>query len=811
MGTILQDLRYGVRVLLKAPGFAVVAILTLALGIGANSAMFSIVNGVLLRGLPFPEPERLVMAYTSSPQFPHMSTSYLNFLDWAERARSFEALSAFRTDSLNLTGQGEPERVRVAMVSAPFFELLGLKPVIGRTFTPDEDRRGGPLAVVLGAPYWKERFGGDRGVLGRTLVMNGLAYTVVGVAPTDIAVARGIRAFVPIGGWRDELFWDRSVAMGMRAVGRLRGGVTLDTAQAEMTIIGRDLAHEYPKENKEKSVALVPLRDDLVGDVRPALLVLLGAVAFVLLIACVNVANLLLARSAARRREFAIRSAIGAGGSRLVRQVLTEGGLLALAGCVAGLVIARFLVQVIATRIGGDLPAHAVLGLDTRVLGFTAVLSIVAGVIFAAVPAWQTARADVNAALREGGRGTTARHRVQRTLVVAENRPRAAADGRGRPDGPDDVAPLADRPGVRSEGSADVLAGRHAVPGSGARRPPRGVRRARAAHPAGARGRGGQRPQRIATHVGRLRGAVLGGRRAARRRAEQAAVGALLHGIRGVPPGVRDHAPARTVHHARRHGEGALRRRGRRGARAIAVPVEGPHRPAPAPRDRRRRIRRSSASSGTSATGASTVTTRRGSGRRCTCRSGSFPTRSCRWSRTAPTGSCAAGSRRGIADQIKRAVFAHSSTMTMYGVQTMEEIIEGSLSQKRLARLLLGSFAVLALLLAAVGIYGVMSQLVLQTTHDIGVRMAVGASPRAVLGMVLASAMGMALAGIVAGAALTMGATRLMQGLLYGVSATDPVTFASVAAVLGGVALAASVIPAWRATKVDPMVVLRYE
>jgi predicted permease len=811
MGTILQDLRYGVRVLLKAPGFATVAILTLALGIGANSAMFSIVNGVLRRGLPFPAPERLVMVYTSSPQFPRMSTSYLNFLDWSGRARSFEALSAFRTDSLNLTGQGQPDRVRVAMVSAPFFDLLGLKPVIGRTFTPDEDRRGGPLVVVLGTPYWKERFGGDPHVLGRTLVMNGLAYTVVGVAPADIALARGVRAFVPIGGWRDELFWDRSVAMGMRAVGRLKPGVTLDAAQAEMTTVARDLAHEYPKENKEKGVALVPLRDDLVGDVRPALLVLLGAVAFVLLIACVNVANLLLARSAARRREFAIRSAIGAGGSRLVRQVLTEGGLLALAGCVAGLVLARVLVQVIAARISGDLPAHAVLGLDAHVLGFTAVLSIVAGVIFAAVPAWQTARADVNVALREGGRGTTGRHRVQRTLVVAEIAIAllltAAAglmvrtmwhlwqidpgfDPKGvltfslagmpsRDPAPDAIRAGYDAlerrirqvPGVHA---ASVLSG--SLPMSGDSEVPFWV----VGEP-------------HADEQSKLPWALFYMVSAEYRQA----FGLTLLRGRFITPDDTEKAPFVVVidEELARSQFPSKDPIGQRMHLAIIdveyeiVGIVRHVRHWGLDSDDTARIRSQMYLPFRQLPDAITPIVANGSD----------------WvvrSRLAPG---------VLAEQIKRAVFEHNPTMTMYGVQTMEDIIEDSLSQRRLARLLLGSFAIVALLLAAVGIYGVMSQLVLQTTHDIGVRMAVGASPRAVLGMVVASAMGMALAGIAAGAALTVGATRLMQGLLYGVSATDPITFAGVAAVLGGVALAASLVPAWRATKVDPMVVLRYE
>jgi putative ABC transport system permease protein len=811
MGTILQDLRYGVRVLLKAPGFAAVAILTLALGIGANSAMFSIVNGVLLRGLPFPEPERLVMVYTSSPQFAQMSTSYPNFLDWAERARSFEALGAFRTDSLNLTGQGQPERVRVAMVSAPFLDLLGLKPFIGRGFTADEDRRGGPLVVMLGASYWKERFGGDPGVLGQTFVMNGLAYTVVGVAPTDIAVARGIKAFVPIGGWREELFWDRSVGMGMRVVGRLRDSVAIDTARAEMARIGRDLAHEYPKENKEKSVGLVPLRDDLVGDVRPALLVLLGAVAFVLLIACVNVANLLLARAAARRREFAIRTAVGAGGSRLVRQVLTEGGLLALGGCAAGVVLARFLVKVIAARIGDDLPAHAVLGLDERVLGFTALLSIVAGVIFAAVPAWQTARADVNAALREGGRGTTGRHRVQRTLVVAEIALAlllTAAAGlmvrtmwhlwqidpgfdpkgvltfslAGMPSR--DPAPDALRAGydalerrirrVPGVESASIVAG--SLPMSGDSEVPFWV----VGEP-------------HADEQSKLPWALFYTVSAEYRQA----FGLTLLRGRFITPADAAKAPFVVVideelARSQFQSKDPIGQRLHLSIIDVEYEIVGIVRHVRhwgLDSDDTARIRSQlylpfrqlpDAIMPMAANGSDWIVR----------------------SRLAPG---------VLADQIKHAVFEQNPTMTMYGVQTMEEIIDASLSQKRLARLLLGSFAILALLLAAVGIYGVMSQLVLQTTHDIGVRMAVGASSRAVLGMVLTSAMGMALAGVVAGAALTIAATRLMRGLLYGVSATDPVTFASVAALLGGVALAASLVPAWRATKVDPMVTLRYE
>jgi predicted permease len=811
MGTLLQDLRYGARVLLKAPGFTAVAVLTLALGIGANSAMFSIVNGVLLRGLPFPEPERLAKVYTTSAQFPRMSSAYPNFLDWVERQRSFEALAAYRNDSFNLTGQGQPERVPLLMVSASFFELLGLEPVAGRLFTPAEDRRNGNPVVVLATPYWKDRFGGDPGVIGRTLVMNGLAYTVVGVASNDIAVSRGVRAYVPIGGNREELFWDRNVSMGMQAIGRLKPGVTQEQAQGDMSAVAAGLAREYPKENKEKGIALTALRDDLVGDVRPALLVLLGAVTFVLLIACVNVANLLLARSAVRRREFAIRSAIGAGGARLVRQLLTEGLLLAVAGGVAGLAVGRGLLAVFAARVADDLPAHAVLGIDGRVLAFSILTSLAAGAIFAAAPAWQTARADVNATLKEGGRGTTGRHRVQRTLVVAEIAiallltasaglmvrtmwriweidPGFDPKGvltfslAGMPsDTPDPAALRAGYealerriravPGVEH---ASIVGG--SVPMTGDSELPYWVSGEPHADEVS------KLPfslfymvspdYRPAFGVKLLRGRFITAEdteRSAKVVVIDEDLARLAFGTKD-PIGRRltlailneEHEVVGIVGHVRHWGLHNDE------AGPVKAQMYLPFRQLP------------DALMPVTANGSNWIVR----------------------SRLAPG---------VLAEQIKRAIFETRPNMTMYDTVTMEEIIDASLSQKRLARLLLGSFAGLALLLAAVGIYGVMSQLVAQTTHDIGVRMAVGASPRAVLGMVLGRAMGMAAIGIVIGGLLTLGAGRLMQGMLYGVTAADPVTFAGVAAVLAAVALFASLLPAWRATKVDPMVVLRYE
>jgi predicted permease len=811
MGTLLKDLRYGLRVLLKSPGFTTVALLTLALGIGANAAMFSLVNGVLLRGLPFPEPERLVIIYSASPQFPHMSSSYPNYLDWAARSKSFSAMSAFRNDSFNLTGQGQPERVKVAMVSAAFFPMLDIKPVLGRSFTAGEDRRGGPPAVMLGTSYWKERFGADPKVLGRTLVLNGRAHTVVGVATSDIAVYRDIKAYLPIGGWEDPIFWNRAVSMGMNAVGRLKAGVSQEQAQSEMTAIAHGLAKEYPNDDKDKSIALVPLREDLVGDIRGALLVLLGAVGFVLLIACANVANLMLARSAARRREFAIRSALGAGRSRLVRQVLSEGLLLAVVGGVFGLLLARGLVAVALSRIADDLPAHAVIGMDWTVLIFTLGLSLLASIIFAAVPALQTTRDDVTETMKEGGRGVSARHRMQRVLVVAEialalmltvaaglmvrtmwslwqvdpgfdpkgiltfalaGTPSTDQSARALRDG---YAQLEERirtvPGVET---SSIVGG--SIPMSGDSELPYWVTgRPHATEQT-------KMPWALFYVVSedyqktfRLR--LIRGRFLERTDNEHSPYTVVI-----------DEELARTSF----PNEDPIGQRIHLdiiNADYEVVGIVGHVRHWGLERDSLERIRAQLYIQFRQLPDTIMPAAANGSA----------------WVIRTSVGAAV------MTEQIKRAVYAGHPDMTVYGVETMEEIITNSLSQKRLTRMLLASFAVLALILAAVGIYGVMSQLVQQTTHEIGVRMALGAAPGAVLAMVLRNAMTMALGGIAVGAVVALLATRLLSSMLYGVGATDPLTFVSVAAILAGVALLSSYLPARRATKVDPMVVLRYE
>lgn len=311
MTNFWQDVRYGLRVLLKNPAFTAIAVLTLALGIGANTALFSVVNGVLLNPLPFPDPDKLVEVYAKTQSFEESSITYPNFLDWQKDNHSFSALGAFRSDDYNLTGQGEPERLHGHMISADFFTALGIQPILGRNILPEEDVAGGAPVVLIGDGLWKRKFGLSPDVLGKSLTLNGKGYTVVGVANGRIAGLSDTDVYVPIGQWTDATFRNRAISMGTFAVGRLKAGVTFEQAKADLDGVAQNLAAAYPEANKGTGIGIVPLKTDVVGSVRGILLVLLGAVSFVLLIACANVANLLLARSTGRSREFAIRTALG--------------------------------------------------------------------------------------------------------------------------------------------------------------------------------------------------------------------------------------------------------------------------------------------------------------------------------------------------------------------------------------------------------------------------------------------------------------------------------------------------------------------
>jgi len=426
MGALIQDIRYAFRLLIKNPGFTIVAILTLALGIGANTAIFSVVDGVLLRPLPYPGPDKLVAISEKTANFESSSISYPNFLDWQRRNTSFSVLAAYRQDDYSLTGSGETERVRVAMISHGFFEILGINPVRGRLFTADDDRLGTARVVLIGGGLWQRKFGSSPDIVGKSLRLNGDSYTVVGVIPRDFRLdAVNIEdikdVYIPVGEYADPLFQQRDVHEGMRAIARLKPGVTLAAARADMDRIANELASEYPDADKGAGIRVSLLKDSIVYEVEPFLLVLLGAVVFVLLIACVNVANLQLSRATARAREFAIRAALGAGQSRVVRQLLTESVMLGLAGGALGLLVAGWGTQAAIRLVPETLPRAQEIGLDGRVLTFTLVVSVVAGVLFGLAPALRTARPNLQDTLRESGRGRSgARHRAQGVFVAVE-------------------------------------------------------------------------------------------------------------------------------------------------------------------------------------------------------------------------------------------------------------------------------------------------------------------------------------------------------------------------------------------------------
>ena len=816
MESLLQDIRYGLRMLRKSPGFTAVAIITLALGIGANTAIFSVVNGVLLNPLPYRNPNELVALYSRMRSFTNASISYPNFLDWQRENRSFSSLASYRSDDFNLSGTGQPERLKGGMITATFFPLFGVKPILGRTFSDAEDQLGGAPVALISEGLWKRKFAASPDILGKAIDLNDISYTIIGVMPESFHYRNNNfgedkDVFVPIGQWNDPLFRDRHTGMGMDAVGRLKAGVTVEQAKADMNAVAANLARIYPDSNKDTGVTVLPLKKDITGDIRPFLLVLLAAVGFVLLIACANVANLLLARSTARMREFTVRTALGASPKRIIRQLLTESVLLALAGGVLGLIFAAWATAAAIKALPDALPRAEEIHLDARVLLFTLAASIVAGVLFGLIPAFKTSAKNLQDILKEGGRGSSKRHKAQGTIVAVEM------------------------------ALALVLL-------AGAGLMIRSIAKLWDVNP-------GFDPQNV-MDFGIAAGKPLGSTPAAIRSAFR-----QLHDALASTPGVE--AVSLTAGSSPMWGDSEL-----------PLWLDGEAKPSTQaemkeslfyaiqpdylkvmkiPLQRGRFFTDSDNETAPTVVVIDDEFAKRYLGNRdpigqrvhfsilnttaeivgvvghikqwgldenekspviAQCYFPLLQTPDNLLTMFAHGIDVIARVQPGMTSDIQpisRAAQSVNGGLVVYGTRTLSHTISESLASQRFAMALLGAFAGLATILASIGIYGVISYIAGQRTHEIGIRMALGAKQSDVLRLVLAQAGKMAAIGVASGLLAGIGLMRLMGTLLFGISTHDPVTFSTVAVLLTLVALAACYLPAKRASSIDPMVALREE
>ncbi len=804
MESLFSDIRFGLRGLKSSPSTTAVALLALALGIGANTAIFSVVNGTLLTPLPYPEPERLVVVAATNPRsgLPRFSLSPPDFDDFHRQSRSFAGLAAMTMGSLNLTGRGEPEVLDVGRVSADFFPLIGLRPLLGRAFRPDEDTPASRHVVLLSHGLWQRRFGADPKAVGQSLRLDDESYTVVGVAPSGFDFPRKRDLWVPLA---LEPAQAKRGAHSLTCVGRLRPGVSVEAAQSEMSGIAARLEAQYPDSNQGWGIEVLPLQQVWVEKIRPALLILLWVVAAVLLIACLNVANLLLARLAARGREISIRTALGAGRGRLVRQLLTESMLLSLLGGALGLLLASWGTRALLALNPAALPRAEAIGLDLRVLVFTLLLSVAAGLFFGLFPALHPPGASLHEALKEGGRATAGGRgsRFARQflalvevalalvlLVMAGVLLRsfsrlAAADPGFRPGGvlTLDLSPSKTRypdPGRLSLFYRELLGRVSALPGVG---------RAATLSPLPLAGK---------TF---FRGFAVFGRPVSRSKPESATVRRAspeLFRVLRVP---------------------LLRGRVFEERDTVAAPkvaivnaqLAGAMWPHADPLGQRLTFDDPDLAGATWMTVIGVVGNVQ---QQALSDDPAFEIYQPQLQEPAVETTLVVRSVRdpsALAAPIRRTVLGLDPDLPVYHVRTLSSVVDDSLAQHRLSTALLGLFAALALVLAAVGVYGVISYSVAQRTHEMGIRMALGAQRQDVLRLVIRQGMGLVGTGLLLGLAGAFFATRVLAGLLYGVTTTDPATFVSVPGLLALVALLANYLPARRAMQVDPQEALRQE
>ncbi|MEK6324526.1 MAG: ABC transporter permease [Acidobacteriota bacterium] len=831
--SILQDLRYSVRMLLKRPGFTAMVVLVLALGIGANSAFFSVVNAVLLRPVPWKDPERIVSVWETNLKRGENSAlvSAVNFLHWRDQGKVFEHVAGWRFLYLNLTGRGESERVQGLTVSPDYFPLLSVKAALGRTFIPEEEQPGRDKVVVLSHGLWQRRFGSDPNLIGQQITVEGEPYTVVGVLSSDFRIFkvlnRELDIYIPLRLDRAQLARngmtaeDKTGTRGdaeqiMFVYARLKPGVSLEQAQAAMDTIYSGLEQQYPKSNTGLGVRLVLLQKQWGEQLRPTLLILLGCVAFVLLIACANAANLLLARASVRQKEMAIRAALGASRFRLIRQLLTESLLMALLSGAAGLLLAFWGIKLL-----NGLISYAVVNrvdefrLDVSVLGFTLVISLLTGMVFGLAPALQSSKLDLTESLKEGPGGATRGGRLRDLLVICEitlavvlligaglmigSVLRLHAVDRGL--NTDNVLtmqvflPKAKYPGGRQLASfyQRVLQRVQTLPGvesaSLINYPPLGL--ISPTVPFTIEGKAPPAPDEApvaqyevisAEYFHTMGIPLLSGRQFTEQDANE------NHGVAVIsasmarrfwphedPVGmqIKPRFPEMRAYWVPESNNlpltvvgvvGDLKQDGIMGVPQDQVTLPQMYLP---------------------------YLQNPSSIMHLMVRTPSEPLR---W-----------------AAAVRGEVYAVDKDQPVFDVKTMDEVVAESFARPRILTLLLVAFAALALSLAAVGIYGVVSYSVIQRTHEIGIRIALGAQQRDILKLVLTQGMTLTVTGVILGLIAAFAVTRVMSSLLYGVGATDPMTFAGVSVLLTAVALVASYIPARKAMEVDPMIALRYE
>ena len=810
MESILQDLRYSIRMLLKHPAYTAIAVITLALGIGANAAIFSVVNNVLLRSLPYDNPDQIVTLWENNTKdnIPRDDVSPANFLDMRERQQSFSELAFANPDSLDYTGAGEPEVIRAATVSKGFFEVFRTAPILGRQFLNEEYDEGKNQVVILSHAAWQRRFGGDKSIIGRSLTLDGQPMTVVGVMPPEFRLYLFDR---------DEEMWAPRIpseamkqqrkATYLKVVGRLKPNVNVSQAQAELDNISAQLAKEYPNTNDGISFSAVTLAEHLKGKWRQPLLILFAAVGFVLLIACANVANLTLARGSERERELAIRSAIGAARGRIVRQLLTESLVIGILGCAAGLLLAVWLVDLIVAFNPDDIPRIEQAVVNRMTLIFVSVVSVLTTLLFGLAPALQLSKFDPQSTLKDTATSTTAnptRHRLRSTLVVAQVALSVVLLAGAGLLLRSFVLLLNTDPGF----AADKVVAIQAFIWSRHRKP-----EAREAY-----------VRETLERIEGLPGVEAAGVTTALPLLESSSSTSIPFAVQGAPAEAPGHEPVAQFTIASANYFSAIGARllnGRvfnqfdkaGGARVAIVNETMAKRswPGQNPVGRTFTLKRSGrdALDGTTLEVVGVVTDQRQDDLEKSPRQEFFVPHA-----QSPSGSTifvvrTKGDPHALLQSLKASIWESDKTQAFYAVTTMDQLVRDSLKARRFNLFLLGALATLALALASVGIYGVMSFTTAQRTHEIGVRMALGAQTSDIMRLVVGHGMALVVAGLVIGLLASFGLTRFLSSLLFNISPTDPLTFALISILLGAVSLVACYVPARRASRIEPLSALR--